>query len=337
MGEIVLAAKVTHVPTLQMSEQEGPIKGKRQPAIDGHLEIARRAKALGADTVVVCDTHWLVNAGFHINANNRFKGLLTSSEFPQFIRDLPYDHPGNPELGDAIAEKATELGVYTLSHHLDSLDLEYGTLVPMHFMSREHDMKVVSVAAFCTVHDHDESRVIGEAIRAAVDASDSKVPAARLRLALPQDLVEQGICAQQRDIHHLVRVQPPSRSDGSGHVEARRSRHLPENPWRLCASLLGRRFDARHGHALWCARLGQIHQAMRNRNRLLPELRHRPGQCDLPRPLTGATPRRDKENADTLTRSLPALQHRSPVPCGTRGDRSGEKAAPSMSTRLACR
>ena len=106
MGEIVLAAKVTHVPTLQMSEQEGPIKGKRQSAIDGHLEIARRAKALGADTAVICDTHWLVNAGFHINANSRFKGLLTSSEFPQFIRDMPYDHPGNPELGDAIAEKA---------------------------------------------------------------------------------------------------------------------------------------------------------------------------------------------------------------------------------------
>lgn len=175
MGEIVLAAKMTHVPTLQMSEQEGALKGKRQAAIDGHLEIARRAKALGADTVVICDTHWLVNAGFHINANDKFEGLLTSSEFPQFIRDMPYSHRGNPELGDAIAEKASELGVYTLAHHLDSLDLEYGTLVPMHFMSREHDMKVVSVAAFCTVHDHDESRVIGEAIRAAVEASDSKV------------------------------------------------------------------------------------------------------------------------------------------------------------------
>lgn len=175
MGRIVLAAKMTHVPTLQMSEQEGRLKGTRQPAIDGHLEIARRAKALGVDTVVICDTHWLVNAGFHVNANARFKGLLTSSEFPQFIRDMPYDHAGNPELGDAIAAKATELGVYTLAHHLDSLDLEYGTLVPMHFMAREHAMKVVSVAAYCTVHDHEESRIIGQAIRAAVEESDSRV------------------------------------------------------------------------------------------------------------------------------------------------------------------
>lgn len=175
MGEIVLAAKCTHVPTMLMSEQEGPIHGTRQPAIDGHIEIARRAAALGADTVVICDTHWVINAGFHINANTRFRGLFTSNEFPQFIQNLEYDYDGHPALGDAIAAEATERGVFTLSHHLDSLELEYGTLVPMRFMSRGHRMRVVSIAAWCTVHDHQESRVVGQAIRAAVEASDSKV------------------------------------------------------------------------------------------------------------------------------------------------------------------
>ncbi len=175
MGEIVLAAKCTHVPTMLMSEQEGPIKGKRQAAIEGHYAIARRAKALGADTAIVCDTHWVVNAGYHVNANRRFEGLFTSNEFPQFIQDLPYAYEGAPALGDAIAAEASERGVYTLSHQLDSLELEYGTLVPMRFMSRQHEMKVVSIAAWCTVHSHDESRVLGEAIRAAVEASDSKV------------------------------------------------------------------------------------------------------------------------------------------------------------------
>ena len=166
---------MTHVPTMLMSEQDGPIRGKRQTAIDGHGEIARRARDLGADTVVICDTHWVINAGFHINANARFEGLFTSNEFPQFIQDMPYAYDGNPDLGDAIARAATDRGAYTLAHHLDSLELEYGTLVPLRFMSREHDMKVVSVAAWATVHDHDESRVIGEAIRDAVEASDSKV------------------------------------------------------------------------------------------------------------------------------------------------------------------
>ncbi len=175
MGEIVLAAKCTHVPTMLMSEQPGRLEGARQPAIDGHREIARRAKKLGADTVVILDTHWVVNAGYHINANHRFQGLFTSNEFPQFIQDLPYEYEGNATLGDLIAQKAMAKDVFTLSHQIDSLELEYGTLVPMRFMSREADFKVVSVAAWCTVHSFDSSRKLGEAIREAVEESDSKV------------------------------------------------------------------------------------------------------------------------------------------------------------------
>ena len=69
MGEIVLTAKVTHVPTMLLSERPGRLFGTRQRAIDGHREIGRRARALGADTVVVLDTHWMVNAGYHVNSN----------------------------------------------------------------------------------------------------------------------------------------------------------------------------------------------------------------------------------------------------------------------------
>ncbi|MBT4588832.1 MAG: 3,4-dihydroxyphenylacetate 2,3-dioxygenase [Rhodospirillaceae bacterium] len=175
MGELVYAAKVTHVPTMIMSEQPGPIHGKRDQAIEGLKEIGRRARAAGADTAVVIDTHWLVNAAYHVNANTRFKGVFTSHEFPQFIQNMPYDYKGEPALGAAIAQKAQDKGVYTLSHQIDSLDLEYGTLVPMRYMNEEADLKVVSIAGWCTVHSQEASRKLGEAIREAIDESDSKV------------------------------------------------------------------------------------------------------------------------------------------------------------------
>ena len=175
MGEIVFAAKCTHVPTMLMSEQPGRLHGARQNAIDGHKEIARRAKALEADTIVICDTHWLVNAGYHINANHRFKGIFTSNEFPQFIQDLKYDYKGNAALGDLIAEKACAKDVHTLSHQIDGLELECGTLVPMRYMSTEGDFKVVSIGAWCTVHSQESSRKLGEAIREAIEESDNKV------------------------------------------------------------------------------------------------------------------------------------------------------------------
>ncbi|MCA0044833.1 3,4-dihydroxyphenylacetate 2,3-dioxygenase [Celeribacter litoreus] len=177
MGEIVMAAKVTHVPTMVMSELDGPLKGVRQSAIDGHRELGRRAREAGADTFVVLDTHWLVNAAYHINANYNFKGMFTSHEFPQFIKDMPYEYEGNAPLGNLIAETAQANGTYTLSHQVDSLDLEYGTLVPMRYMNMDHDesLKVVSVAAMCTVHSLAQSRNLGASIAEAIKKSDSKV------------------------------------------------------------------------------------------------------------------------------------------------------------------
>ncbi|MCP5074124.1 MAG: AmmeMemoRadiSam system protein B, partial [Rhodobacteraceae bacterium] len=41
--------------------------------------------------------------------------------------------------------------------------------------SREGEFKVVSVAAWCTVHSYESTRKIGEAIREAIEESDSKV------------------------------------------------------------------------------------------------------------------------------------------------------------------
>ncbi|OPX56432.1 3,4-dihydroxyphenylacetate 2,3-dioxygenase [Oceanospirillum multiglobuliferum] len=175
MGEITIAAKVTHVPTMLLSEQPGNLQGCRQPAIDGHRELGRRAREAGVDTVIVLDTHWLVNAGFHINSNESFEGVYTSHEFPHFIQNLNYKHKGNPALGDAIAKRATEKGVHTLSHQVPTLDLEYGTLVPLQFMDPEGHFKVVSIAAWCTVHSLKDSRVLGEAIAEAIRESDSKV------------------------------------------------------------------------------------------------------------------------------------------------------------------
>lgn len=175
MGEIVFAAKVTHVPTMYVSERDGPLKGCRAKAIDSHRRMGELVRAAGADTFVVFDTHWLVNSGYHVSANPVFKGLFTSHEFPHLIQDLQYEYRGNVELGAAIAEKATARGVPTRAYHLDSLGLQYGTLVPMRYQNADSALAVVSVAAWCVKAGLEESRVFGEAVAQAVAESDSKV------------------------------------------------------------------------------------------------------------------------------------------------------------------
>ena len=169
MGHVALAAKITHVPSMYLSELDGPRKGSRQDAIDGHLEIARRCKAEGVDTLIVFDTHWLVNANYHLNCAPHFKGSYTSNELPHFISNLAYDFPGNPALGQLLAKVCNQYGVETLAHDATTLAPEYGTLVPMRYMNADQHFKVISVSALCTVHYLNDSARLGWAMRRAIE------------------------------------------------------------------------------------------------------------------------------------------------------------------------
>jgi len=175
MGKLVLAAKITHVPSMYLSEMDGPHKGCRQAAIDGHKEIARRMRELKVDTIVVFDTHWLVNAGYHINCAPSWEGIYTSNELPHFIKNMPFSYQGNPALGHAIAAAATSAGVLTRAHDATSLALEYGTLVPMRYMNEDKQFNVVSVSAMCTVHNLADSIELGRAVRRAIEQSEGNV------------------------------------------------------------------------------------------------------------------------------------------------------------------
>jgi 3,4-dihydroxyphenylacetate 2,3-dioxygenase len=169
MGKLALCAKITHVPSMYLSELDGPRKGTRQDAIDGHIEIGRRCRALGVDTLVVFDTHWLVNANYHINCAPHFKGLYTSNELPHFIANLAFEFPGNPVLGPLLAKACTAMGVETLAHGATTLNPEYGTLVPMRYMNADQHFKVVSVSALCMAHYLNDSARLGWAMRRAVE------------------------------------------------------------------------------------------------------------------------------------------------------------------------
>ena len=169
MGQLALAAKITHVPSMYLSELPGPRQGTRQDAIDGHREISRRCRALGVDTLVVFDTHWLVNANYHINCAAHFKGTYTSNELPHFISNMAFESPGNPALGELLARVANEHGVETLAHPHTTLDPEYGTLVPLRYMNEDQHFKVVSVSAMCMAHYLADSARLGWAMRRAVE------------------------------------------------------------------------------------------------------------------------------------------------------------------------
>ncbi len=175
MGELVLAAKITHVPSIWLSIQPGKHEGIRRSAELALREVARRARERGADTFVIADTHWLNTSGFHINGRARHTGTYASHELPHFIPKLPYDYPGDAELANAIGSAIRDGGQHALVHDIEDLRLEYGSLVPLYLMNNEEpQLRVVSIGCnmFSTI---EENLRVGASIRRAIEASDRKV------------------------------------------------------------------------------------------------------------------------------------------------------------------
>jgi 3,4-dihydroxyphenylacetate 2,3-dioxygenase len=174
MGEVVLAAKVTHVPSLLLSEREGPLAGRRAQAIAALKEIGRRAHERRADTFLIFDTHWISNFGFHLNANAQHAGVYTSHEAPHMIQNLAYDYQGDGELADLIADEAAQADLEVRAHRVETLPLEYGSIVPMRYMNTAGDVRVLPAASplFASV---EENRRFGEACRRAITRSPRRV------------------------------------------------------------------------------------------------------------------------------------------------------------------
>ncbi|NRQ31131.1 3,4-dihydroxyphenylacetate 2,3-dioxygenase [Nonomuraea sp. NN258] len=174
MGELVLAAKITHVPSIWLSIQPGRHYGIRRPAELALTEIGRRARQHGADTFLIADTHWMNSIGFHLNGKERHHGSYASHELPHFIHDLEYDYPGDAELAELARQEIAAGGQKALVHAYRDLGLEYATLVPMYFMNGDADVRVLPIG--CNIYSSiDENRRIGEALMRAIQRSDRKV------------------------------------------------------------------------------------------------------------------------------------------------------------------
>jgi len=158
-----------------LSEVEGsPLRAARENAVRGLRELGRRARERRVSTFVVFDTHWLSNFGYHINANPHHRGSFTSHEAPHMIQDLRYELPGDTALAEAIAQQARDAGLNVIAHRVASLGLEYGTIVPMHYMNPDGWARVVPVASPLFTSP-EESRILGEATRHAIENSDERV------------------------------------------------------------------------------------------------------------------------------------------------------------------
>jgi 3,4-dihydroxyphenylacetate 2,3-dioxygenase len=173
MGELVFAAKVSHVPSIYLGEQPGH-EGIHLSLRQGLVRLGEEARRVGVETFVVFDSHWINTIGYHVNVAAEHQGVFTSHEIPHFIHDLPYAYRGDPEVAEAIVAAANAAGLTTRGHDYRSMDLEYATLLPMRYMNPDAAIRVVPVGQNSNT-SWQENRRFGEAVRRAIEGAPRRV------------------------------------------------------------------------------------------------------------------------------------------------------------------
>ena len=176
MGELVFAAKVSHVPSIYAGEPGvySPFEGRHEDLRQALRAMKRRIDEEGAETIVLVDTHWICTVHFHVNAAARHQGIYASEEQPHVIHEYEYDYAGDKDLATALAETATALGIMTHAHDFRSLRLTYGALVPLRYLNADKRCRVVPIGANVNA-SHEENYRFGEVLAEVIRASRRKV------------------------------------------------------------------------------------------------------------------------------------------------------------------
>ena len=169
MGAIVGAGLISHVPPLVMPEaiRRELNDGDDTTLFRGLHELGQqRLRPLGADTVVVVDTHWFTTVEHIVTAHDRRQGLFTSEELPRGMCQMPYDMPGDRELAEAWAAQAADRDDTWITAIDDPhLPVHYPTINLLPFL--QGDEAWVS-ASICQTAEPDDFMLFGELLAQAV-------------------------------------------------------------------------------------------------------------------------------------------------------------------------
>ncbi|MDT0448199.1 catechol 1,2-dioxygenase [Streptomyces hesseae] len=176
MGDIVGAGLLSHAPVIMFPEQ---VRVKENGGRDFTLATGLRRlreeviDTTAHDTVVVLDSHWATTTETVITSHPRRTGLFTSDEMPGAINRLPYDLPGDPELGRAVEEFAAKRPLWLAANDDPYLPVHYATLNLWTYLGRSGTPWVsVSICQTATTEDYLRA---GEAIAEAVAHLDRRV------------------------------------------------------------------------------------------------------------------------------------------------------------------
>jgi 3,4-dihydroxyphenylacetate 2,3-dioxygenase len=108
-----------------------------------------------------------------VDATPRHEGVLTASECPQLIANVPYRYPGDKELAETLAQAGCDAGLPVIAFDEPSYVWDYGTVVPLRYLDPEENIPTISLSV-CWSADLEESYRWGQIIGRALKESNKR-------------------------------------------------------------------------------------------------------------------------------------------------------------------
>jgi len=147
------------LPHLLHAERSGAWK----KLADAGRDLARKAEAIGADSLVVYSTQWLSVLGTSFQTRAVCEGNHVDENWYE-LGDLPFSFRGDPQLGAAFVSASSSAGIPSRPVDYDCFPIDTGTLVALRFLNSDGKLPV-SIVSSWVYADSGTSLKLGETMR----------------------------------------------------------------------------------------------------------------------------------------------------------------------------
>lgn len=139
----IMGILTTHSPRLIKGKDILPVF---QPMVDGMNQCGEDMANFRPDAIVVLSTHWFTTFNIYADGTPGHSGVYTAAEAPETINRLTYSLKGDPDLAELIVEGGKKVGLPCYNINEGSLEVDYGTLVPVSYFDPKSRIPVIPMS-----------------------------------------------------------------------------------------------------------------------------------------------------------------------------------------------
>ncbi|MCQ6279638.1 extradiol ring-cleavage dioxygenase [Bacillus sp. EB600] len=168
---VELSMLVPHAPSLCHEDQ---VPDFQQNIVGGFKEVAKEIAQIKPDVIVLVTCHWPSTFAHYVDCNPAHKGLLTATEAPDMIKDIPYHYPGDEALAMKLVQAGKKANLAVEGVYDPHFVWDYGTVVPLRYLVPNEDIPVINLSVTLAAN-LEETYQWGQEIAKVLNESERKI------------------------------------------------------------------------------------------------------------------------------------------------------------------